>query len=124
MAIARIDIVETDGSAEDLADRTINLREELLELDIDDVDAVAAGPAPPGSRALDSETLGALLVTVQQSIPVASALIDTVKDWVGRNSPTGCTVRVSVGDKSIEITGASSENQDKLVQQFVSVLAA
>jgi hypothetical protein len=123
MAIARIDIVEIDGSAEDLADRTRNLREELLELDVDDVDAVAAGPPPPGSRALDSETLGALLVTVQQSIPVASALIDTVKDWVGRNSSTGCTVRVTVGDKSIEITGTSTENQDKLVQQFVSVLA-
>jgi hypothetical protein len=55
-------VVGPDGDAEEIAEATLRLRHELLDLDVDAVEVPGAGEPPPGSRAVDVAALGALLV--------------------------------------------------------------
>jgi hypothetical protein len=55
------------GDAEEIAEATARLRRELLDLDVDAVELPSGGEPPPGTRAVDLASLGALVVTVAQS---------------------------------------------------------
>jgi len=108
--------VGEDTGAEELDDATGHLRDELLELDVEAVERPAAGPAPPGSRGLELAVLGTLLVTIaQEALPVVLA---TVGRWVSRQGERSVTIELD-GDR-IEVSGASSEDQRRLIDAFVA----
>src|SRR5262245_10823954 len=56
--------VGLDGGAEEVVQATLQLRRELLDLDVDTVEVPGAGEPPPGSRAVDVAALGALVVNL------------------------------------------------------------
>lgn len=124
MARIRVDILDANADAHELDDFTRSLRVDLLQLDVDDVTQVSSeGLNPAGARAIDATTLGALLITFNNSLPLATAVIDTIQDWLKRSTPPSTkSVRVIVGDKSIKLDGASNEQQDRLVQAFIGAL--
>jgi hypothetical protein len=62
------------ADAEDVAEATLQLRRELLDLDVDAVELPSAGEPPPGSRTVELAALGALVVTVAQSQLLASVV--------------------------------------------------
>ncbi|MGH3720231.1 MAG: hypothetical protein ACRDRI_15575 [Pseudonocardiaceae bacterium] len=49
--VARLGLCIEAGPDADAEELTVQLREQLLELDIKRADRVTAGPAPPGARA-------------------------------------------------------------------------
>ena len=53
-----------DADAEEIAEATLQLRRELLDLDVDAVEVPRAGEPPPGTRAVDVAALGALVVSL------------------------------------------------------------
>jgi hypothetical protein len=59
-------------------------RAELAELDIESVDLVADGIAPDGVKGTDPVTVGAIIVALSASGGVFTALIETLRDWLGR----------------------------------------
>jgi hypothetical protein len=59
--------VGPEGDAEEIAEATLQLRRELLDLDVDAVELPRAGEAPPGTKAAELSALGALAVTVAKS---------------------------------------------------------
>jgi hypothetical protein len=80
------------------------LRAEILQLDdVDTVDQATAGPAPEGSKGLDVAALGALVVGVTPGIQAAAKVIDVVRRWLASRSPSIPPLRMTIGDKSIEI---------------------
>jgi hypothetical protein len=48
-----------DADAEEVAEATLQLRRELLDLDVDSVNLAAAGQPPPGTRGVELAALGA-----------------------------------------------------------------
>jgi hypothetical protein len=105
-----------DTDAEELEDATGRLRDELLELDVDAVERPAAGSAPPGSRGLEVAALGTLLVSVaHDALPVVLA---TLGRWVSRHGERRVTIELD-GDR-IEVSGASAEDQRRLVDAFLA----
>ncbi|MGB7161331.1 MAG: hypothetical protein WBD40_24950, partial [Tepidisphaeraceae bacterium] len=60
-------LLEEGADAERLDQVTGYLRNEILELDVDDVTAEPAGEAPPGTRGIDPAMIGGLMVTLGQS---------------------------------------------------------
>jgi hypothetical protein len=116
-SLLQIQIGQGQGTdAEELEDATGRLREELLELDVDAVDRPAAGPAPPGSRGLEIAALGTLLVTLaHDALPVVLA---TLGRWVSRHGERSVTIELD-GDR-IEVSGASAEDQRRLVDAFLA----
>jgi hypothetical protein len=107
---------ETDE--EELAELTRQLREELLELDVETVGLVRAGEAPERAKAGDPVTWGALLVALVASGGVLTTLINTLQSWLTRHERRSVTLEID-GDK-LEVTGISSEEQQRLINTWLS----
>jgi Effector Associated Constant Component 1 len=111
--------VDADSQIDDeeRAEIAQRLRKELLDLDVHSVDMVRAGEAPEGAKG-DPVTLGTLLVTLAASGGALTSLISTVQSWLTRHERSSVTLKL--GDDTLAITGVSSEQQDRLIDSFVS----
>jgi hypothetical protein len=112
-------LAEPGANPERLEELTIQLREELLGLDVEDVQQVMSDDTPAGSRSVELAVIGALLVTLKDSTELVTKVVSTVREWLHRNPEAPRTVRVTLGDRTIELTAASSEQQEQLVAEFV-----
>jgi hypothetical protein len=110
-----------DGADDERIDALVRLlRQELLQLDVDDVVALRAGPPPPGSRAFDVAAIGGLMVLVGQSATSLDAVVAAVRAWLARGGGTRRTVRIEIGGDVLELSEATAADQDQLVGLFVS----
>jgi hypothetical protein len=114
-----IDLSEAGADPERLDGLTLRLREELLNLDVDDVEPMGVGEAPSGARGPELAALGALLVTVNQSTDLVAKVVNTIREWLKRDPEPARTVRVTLADRTIELTAASSDEQERLVAEFI-----
>jgi hypothetical protein len=109
--------VGPDGDAEEVAQATLQLRRELLGLDIDAVEVPEAGKPPPGSRAVDVAALGALVVNIADS-QVLAAVVATIRSWLVGSSRRSITLRL--GGDALELTGVSSKEQRRLADEWLA----
>jgi hypothetical protein len=119
-----VQLTEEGSDPERLDELTSRLREELLQLPVDDVEKVSEGDAPEGTRGLEIAAIGALLVTLQQSGPAISGVINTIREWLKRDPEPTRAVKITLGDRTIDLTAASSAQQDQLVAEFIRASAA
>ena len=105
-----------DSDAEELARLTGQLRSQLLELDVDRVDLVRGGQAPPGSKVADPITIGAIIITLAPT--VIQAVIGLVQNW-HKDHPVS-SVKVTLGEDSLELSNASPEQLEQLAQAFIA----
>ncbi len=105
-----------DADAAELDEAARQLRSELLELDVADVAQLAKGPPPPGARAIEASIVGALAVTAARG--VVAAVVGALAQWVGSSSNR--TVKITLGEDSLELSGASLEDQRRLVESFLA----
>ena len=113
----RIELGAADeAGAEELDDATRRLRDELLELDVEDVERPAGGRAPPGTRGPELASFGTLLVTLgPEALPL---VVSAVGHWLSRQGRRSVTLEL--GDDRIEVGGASAEDQRRLIDAFVA----
>ncbi|KDN22604.1 hypothetical protein DV20_08710 [Amycolatopsis rifamycinica] len=108
-----VTVVEDDPA---LADEQLRqLREELLGLDVDSVEFGPGRTPPEGAKGVDAATLS-LVVTLSSS-PVLIILGRTLRDWVGRAKDRSLIIRKD--GRSLEITGARSARDQKLIEAFL-----
>jgi hypothetical protein len=116
----RLQISEEGADAERLAALTGYLRTELLQLDVDDVTPPRAAGAPPGARAVGVAEVGALLVAVGQSADGLRSVVSAIWNWLGRGESGRRTVRLELAGDSLELSRASTADQERLIELFVS----
>lgn len=117
--VVKLALAEEGADAERLDQVTGFLRQELLELDVEDVAPLPAGEAPEGTRGIDVAAVGGLLVTLGQSSQAVQMILMTVRAWLGRGGSAPRSVRVEIGGDVLELADASTEDQDKLVDLFL-----
>lgn len=103
--VARLGLCIAAGSeagAEELAELAVELREQLLELDIECADRATAGQAPPGTRAGEIFVAGALTVMFALSKKLLTALTETVQSWVCLSG--GRSVKLELDGEVLEVT--------------------
>jgi hypothetical protein len=105
-----------DADDEEVAKATLQLRRELLDLDVDSVDLPTASQPPPGTRGMELAALGALLVSVTQSQLLAPVLA-AVRSWLG-GSPQR-SIKLELEGDTLELTGISSTEQRRLVDEWL-----
>ena len=105
-----------DADAEDVATATLQLRHELLDLDLEAVDMPRGGASPPGTRAADVAALGALVVSIGQS-QLLTALVGVVRSWLARSQ--GRSIKLELGGDALELTGVSSHEQQRLTDEWL-----
>lgn len=108
-----------DSDAEELADLAAGLRAELLGVDEVLVTPYAAEAPPPGAKGLG--TLAGWLVTQFGTLDGLRAAVAAVRGWAGR---TGRTVEVSIDGDVLKLTGATSQQQEKIVDAWLARHAA
>lgn len=113
----RLDL-DDDADAEELDALTTGLRRTLLELDVDSVDRAPGPPPPPGARAANASTLGMLLVTLTSTPELLRAIVSTVQGWLTRSSAR--SVKVKLGASELEVTGISSKQQERLIEDWIA----
>jgi len=117
--ILQIQLSEDGADAERLDTLTGYLRQELLDLDAGQVKPLRAGEAPPGARAIDVIAVGGLVVSLINS-DTLGAVVATVKNWLGRGQSTTHAVRLEIDGDAIDLSAASTAEQERLVELFVS----
>jgi hypothetical protein len=118
-ADVRVELVDPDGDPEALDVLMRDLRQELLQLDVESVSTVPAGPAPPGSKGLDMAAVTALLVQVQGSVTALSMVVSAVHAWLQRRKDSRASVTLTIGERTLELSRATTEQQERLVQEFL-----
>jgi len=116
-----IGIAEGGADAERLDYLIHGVRSELLQLDVDAVEPVMAGPPPPGSRAIDVATVGALVVSLGGSAEALTQMMTALRSWVGR-TPAPRTIEMTVGEKTLRLSDASLAQQDRVIDEFVRAI--
>ena len=107
----RVDVEQLEALA-------IQLREELLELDVEQVELARAGEPPPGARAVEAAAIGGLVVTVAKSAGPLLAVVNTLRSWLARNQSRG--VHLVIDGKELEATGLSAAEQQRLIDAWLS----
>src|SRR5215218_5763640 len=85
-----------DADDEEVAEATLQLRRELLDLDVDSVDLPTAGQPPPGTRGVELAAL---------------------RSWLG-GSPQR-SIKLELEGDTLELTGISATEQRRLVDEWL-----
>jgi hypothetical protein len=109
--------VGPDGDVDEIAQATVHLRRELLDLDVDAVEVPTAGEPPPGSRAVDAAAVGALVVNMADS-QLLVAVVTAIRAWLA-GSPRR-SVKLQLGGDSLELSGVSSKEQRRLTDEWLA----
>lgn len=115
----KIELFEPDADPETIDALTRHLRNELLDLDVDSITQPVVGPAPEGSKGLDLIAIGALLVQVKNSVPLVTSVVSAVRSWLQRGSSPGRSIKVTVEGRTLELTAATAEQQQQIVEEFI-----
>ena len=107
-----------DTDSEELAALVQRLRAELLDLDVDRVEPLTAGEAPEGAKGVELLALGVLVVQFVLQPGVLTSIVDGVRSWLQRQSVR--SVKLTLDGDSLEVTGVSSEEQDRLVELWIA----
>lgn len=108
--------VGPDADAEEVAAATLELRRELLDLDVDSVEIPRAGEPPPESRAAELAALGTMVVTVAQSQLLAS-VVAAVRSWLASSRQR--SIKLELGGDVLELAGVSSGEQRRLTDEWL-----
>lgn len=114
-----LQVSEEGADAEQLARLTGYLRQELLQLDVENVTAPHSVELPSGTRGDGATTAGALMVALGQSAEGLRSVLSVIKDWLGRGHGTGRAVRMELDGDVLELSRATSVDQDRLVKLFI-----
>jgi hypothetical protein len=114
----RVGVVEDGADEARLEELALMLRQDLLALDVQSVEPVREGAAPDGTRGGLVAIAGLLSVSLAPGLQVVGAVVAVVRDWL-RRSGGGHTVKISIDGDTLELTGASDEVQQRLVDSWV-----
>jgi hypothetical protein len=123
MPVVLVEFAETDVGTEDHDLVAALLRTELLELDVDDVRLAAAEGVPAGAKG-GAATTGGLIVSLANSAAfgaVLTSLVQVLRAWIMRGQ--GRRVTLKDGERSLELTGASVDQQQQAVEAFARSMA-
>jgi hypothetical protein len=120
----RVQLVEPETDVDDVDELTRDLRLELLELDVDSVTPVQAGSAPAGSKGPELAAVGALLVQAAGSASAIGGVITAVRAWLRRGAAPRRGVTITLDGHSLELTAATDDQQQRLIDEFVRAVAA
>jgi hypothetical protein len=107
-----------DQDAEEVFELTQRLRGELLELDVEAVELESGGTAPDGSKGPELLAIGGLAVRFVLQSSVLKSVVDTTVAWLGRQRAR--SVKLTLDGDTLELTGVSSDEQSRLVDQWIA----
>jgi hypothetical protein len=94
----------------------IELAELLRDAGASEVERPRFGEPENGVRSVDSE-IADVVATVTPVVGLVERIVKVVRGWLGRRPRR--TLKIVIGEDSIELTGYSTAAEDMLVRAFV-----
>jgi hypothetical protein len=107
-----------DVDAEELAELSGRLRDALLELDVEAVEPASDGAAPEGAKGVELLAIGGLVIRFVMSPTMLKSVVDVAAGWLSRQQAR--SVKLTLDGDTLEITGTSSEEQQRLTELWVA----
>lgn len=105
-----------DSDQEELDACTLELRDRLLELDVEDVTLERSAAAPEGAKPGEVIAVGALAVT---AVPlVLRSAVRLLETWITHRPVR--TARVTIGEESLEVEAVSAADQRRVIDAFLA----
>lgn len=82
------------------------------------IEPLSAGPPSEGAKGSIEAAVALLIAGAPYARPTADALIGAIQSWCDRDRRT--TVRITDGDRSVDVVGDPTPEQRALVEQFFS----
>lgn len=115
--------LQEDSADQELLERlTQELRSELLDAPVDDVQVPSSAGVPDGTRGVTLAAAGALLVVLKGSAELIGQVVEIVMAWWKRK-PHGRTIKITVGANALELSNLTEEQQERLIDQFVKAVS-
>jgi hypothetical protein len=102
---------------EQVAELTLQLRQELLELDVEAVEPARKGQLPEGAKAVEAIAAGGLIISLVKSAGLLNAVVNTVQSWLTRLGSR--SVKLELDGDVLEVTGVSAQQQRDLIKTWV-----
>jgi hypothetical protein len=106
-----------DSDDEERAELALRLRDDLASLDLESVRLDRGGTPVAGAKSGDMVVWGTLLVSIVSS-GALTALVNTVNAWIARQR--GGSVSVKIGEDELVLTGASSDDQGRVIDAWLA----
>jgi hypothetical protein len=100
---------QTPVSQDQLQETTFQLRDELMELNVESVELAKSGKTAEGAKAGDAFTLGALVIAVAPEM--VKELVKLILDWLPRDPTRIIKIRQKNGGPEYEIKGSWKAQQ-------------
>ena len=111
-------IVQVGGDTDDDQGEVLALARrlgaELLDLDVDAVELLTDADAPEGAKGVSAL---AGMLGVRLGAAALAGAFTKIRSWVSRN---GRSVEVTIDGDTIKVTGITSEQQDQLINVWLS----
>jgi hypothetical protein len=113
-------VMTPDAELDDEAGERLSrqLRRELAELAVDSVRAAPGEALPDGAKGADPVTVGAIILAMSASGGVFTAVIETLRDWLGRQSRRH-RISMTIDGDTIELERATAEQQSELLAAYI-----
>jgi hypothetical protein len=115
-----IELALEGGDLAELDELTRQLRSEVGDLNVDSVEQISAGVAPPGTKAVDLAAIGQMAVTLAPA--VIPPLFDLLKSWVERKPSTPVKIKVKVGKRTAQIEYDPTKTSPKELEALIKAL--
>lgn len=112
-------LVDPDGrDTQQTSEDTILLGEQLRQLDLESVQALATDDLPQNARAVDAFDAGSLMVVAAGSRLILKSLFGLIQDWLARRQSGA--VKIKIDDDELTLTYASKSAQKQALDAFIS----
>ena len=108
-----------DPDATEIGMLTRQLRSELLRLDLEDVEVPFSDVVPTGSKGLDVAVVGQLVAQLSPAATSLASVVSAIRAWLARGRVVR-TIRIELDGDVLAVSGASSADENRLVDLFVT----
>jgi hypothetical protein len=114
-----IESPETD--IQEMEQLTLELRQELLDLNVENVDLIRERDIPDRAKAIEPISWGALLVKLASSVGILTMLIKTLECWLKRHQTSSITIEYE-GNK-LSVNGfIQPEERQRLIDNWIKTV--
>ena len=99
---------------------TRRVRDEIDELDVEEVGLAPGTDLPPGAKG-DPITIGSIFVALA-SAGVFTGLIELLKSWALRREGRTVTLKAKIGDREVELAYSPAETPPEDMTRFVNAI--
>lgn len=114
----QVEVVDAGADEGQLEVLALLLRQELLMLDVRAVEPYQEGTAPEGSKGGLAAVAGLLSVSLAPGLQALGSVVVVIREWL-RRSGSARTVKLTIDGDVLELSGATGEMQQQLVDAFV-----